>query len=68
MSRNADRFLRQREETNSKVKGDYIIWPDGCSERITDPGYWVAREEIQHRLKGEHAVYDGWGGKFWVRD
>lgn len=50
MSESGDKFIRNRKETDSKISGDYIVWKDGRRERITDPNYWVARQEIQRRI------------------
>lgn len=50
MTESADKFIRNRNQNGGEVHGDYIKWPDGRMERITDPNYWVARREIQQRI------------------
>lgn len=42
--------IREQYGINVRIRGDYLVWPDGRQERITDPRYWVARQEVQDKI------------------
>lgn len=65
----AQEWVRKHREMGMEVNEyDNLVHPDGTQERITDPAYWIRRNEIQHALKGERPLYGAWGEVYWVKD